>query len=146
MADEPVSTVATEIGVSLGLMRCMQNDNLGITSVRFRYDCSGVFANITMSPEDPPTGQKSRSIITEYLEKYEKISTFWNDESEPAYADVDIVENEIKEFVYNLCYPVLRGLVPPGSENDDPDSILEILNLTCIRSLSTYRLSSQTAI
>jgi hypothetical protein len=127
MADEPASTVATEIGVSLDFMRFIQNDKLEMTGFRFRYDCSGVFADITMSLEDPTTHQESWSVIAEYLEEYEKISTFWNDEPEPADEDVDIVENEIKEFVYSLCYPTLRELLPPGSENHDRDSIPENL-------------------
>jgi hypothetical protein len=129
MVNEPATPVATEIGVSLDFMKFIQNDNLEITGLRFRYNCRGVFADITMSPKDPITCQESRSIIAEYLEKYEKISAFWNDESEPADADVDIVENEIQEFVCNLYYPTLRGLVPPGSENYDHDSIPENLEL-----------------
>jgi hypothetical protein len=55
-----------------------------------------------MSPENPTTCQESQSVIAEYLGKYEKISTFSNGESEPADADVKIVEDEIKAFVYNL--------------------------------------------
>lgn len=50
MADEPASTVATETGVSLDFMIFIQNDNLEMTGVQFRYDCSGVFADITMIP------------------------------------------------------------------------------------------------
>lgn len=39
------------------------------------------------------------------------------------------MENEIKQFVENLCSPLLRALVPSNSENYDPESLPE--NLEC---------------
>jgi tRNA A-37 threonylcarbamoyl transferase component Bud32 len=147
MFDELAYRVDTETGVSLASMRLIQDEYWDTTGLQFRFDCRGVFADITMSPEDPTTCQESPSviadiimspehpttcqespsIIAEHLEKYDKATTTWNDEPEPAAADIEIAEKEILEFVYNLCRPMLRGLVPPGSENYDRHSIPENL-------------------
>lgn len=83
MACETMSIPLEESGIFFQWMMNIENDddeNSEIAGLRFRYDCSGVFADIfadiTLSPEELNAEEKSGSIVAELLERYNKISIF----------------------------------------------------------------------
>lgn len=47
------------------------DENWEFAGLRFRYDCSGVVADITLSPEDLNAADKSGSVVAEFLERYD---------------------------------------------------------------------------
>jgi hypothetical protein len=68
-----MSTALEDPGVFFQWMMNIENDNdenSEIAGLRFRYDCSGVFADTTLSTEELTTEQKSGSVVAEFLERY----------------------------------------------------------------------------